>query len=150
MKSKMKGKLLIILFLIMLALGGGAAWQRLMQEAAFTCRAQIYRDVVTNECHKTSVFDLFLSMDNNKGYLLVSGSYSCSNAMLTPVDGVVDFTYSKEGGYYSIYPDRKDKKLADIFGVLKFADIKMKITKFNHGVYMLSLPNEILMMCTEA
>ncbi|MBE0153063.1 hypothetical protein [Serratia sp. PL7] len=148
----MKNKLLVILLLLMiLGVGGYAAWQQMAQGPFFTCRAQVHREVETKICNKTSAFDLFLSINGkNQGYLLISGSYSCPNAMPTHVDGVVNFTYSKEGDYYSFYIRGGGGKFADIFDVLKFDNIKMKLTKLNYGVYMISLPNEILMMCTEA
>jgi len=151
MKNKMNSNLLIFLFLIILAFVVYSVWQRGVQAPVFTCRAHIVSEVATKTCDKTSVFDIFLSInEKDKGYILISGNYSCPNAEPTPVEGVIDFTYSKEGDYYSIYMGGRGDKFSDVSSVLKYGNLKMKITNLDHGVYMLSLPNDILMMCTKA
>ncbi len=55
----------------------------------------------------------------------------------------------KEAGYYAIHMGERNPELANIFKVLKYDDIKLKISRVNTWDYILSLPNQTLMICTE-
>lgn len=43
----------------------------------------------------------------------------------------------------------RNPELINIFKVLKYDNIKLKISRVNTWDYLLSLPNQTLMICTE-
>lgn len=150
MKTKMKTKLLVLAMVMMVAWVVYAVWQRTLQDRVFECRAQLHTKIAGYSCDRNSVFDVFISMHGNgEGYLLISGTYACPNASPKLADGIVDFRYKKEAGYYAIHMGERDSELINIFKVLKYDNIKLKISRVNTWDYILSLPNQTLMICTE-
>ncbi|CNC53259.1 Uncharacterised protein [Yersinia intermedia] len=147
---KRNTKLFVLLFLILTFFLTFFVWKYLVQDEGFECRAQMKRILIAdNTCNKSSVFDVFLSMQHNgEGYLLVSGTYSCPDSDQTSVDGIERFTYKKEGNYFSLYFNNKNKKLGDIFNVLDYDNIKIKITPMTNGDYIIASPIETIMMCS--
>ncbi|MCW6651912.1 hypothetical protein, partial [Yersinia ruckeri] len=96
------------------------------------------------------IFDVFFSMQNNgEGYLLVSGTYSCHDSEQTSVDGMIRFKHKKEGSYHSIDFDNKNKELSEIFDVLNYDNIKIKITELSNNDYIISTPIETIMVCSK-
>nr|WP_241392265.1 hypothetical protein [Serratia entomophila] len=95
-----------------------------------------------------SQFDLFLSMQGNqKGYMIVLGNYSCPNEPSKLVDGIVSFSYKKEGNYYSMLLGERSHEVSSTFKVLKYDRIKMKINELEKNEYLLSLPIETPILC---
>ncbi|CAI0995484.1 TPA: hypothetical protein ACSTLY_003558 [Serratia fonticola] len=115
----------------------------------FECRARVYTKLIANSCDKTTTMDVFLSLrGDGKGDVLVSGSYSCQNTSSEELESLVNFTYSREGAYYSIHFEPRDPAVSKLFNVLKDDNIKIKFTNVDDNDYIVSSPIETLMMCT--
>lgn len=116
----------------------------------FECLARLRTAVSTDDCRKESVSDVFISLQaGGKGYIIASGAWSCERAPASHVDGIINFSWLKQGEYYSIHTMERNSHLETIFSVLKYQNIKLKKTKLNSSDYILTLPNETLMICTE-
>lgn len=153
MKTKMKMKVkfsLLLLFLTAAVFMGYWGWKNLALDNGFECRGRVHAKLIANACNKSSVVDVFLSMHGNgEGYLLVAGTHSCPKTTLKTINGVVDFTYTREGSYYSMHMGKRSPEMIELFDVLNHDDIKIKVTEVNNDDYIISLPFETLMMCTE-
>jgi hypothetical protein len=79
---------------------------------------------------------------------LVSGTHSCPKTPLVELESVVNFTYSRKGGYYSIHLGQRNPAVIELFDALKDDDIKVKFTKVDDNNYIVSSPIETLMVCT--
>ncbi|AKJ43426.1 hypothetical protein [Pragia fontium] len=147
---KIKNKFTTIVLLLALFATVYMLWQNRMQERTFACIASVHSKLLADKCDRHSVFDVFLAMHGNgKGYWMISGTSACSNAPSKLLDGIIDFTYKKEGEYFSIHMDKRNSDIAEVFNALKYDDLKLKITKVNMWDYALSLTNQVLMVCTE-
>ncbi|MBH1931212.1 hypothetical protein PJX95_03765 [Serratia rubidaea] len=124
--------------------------KRSVQENIFECHAQLHTKVATNNAGRRSVSDMFISMHGNgKGYILISGSYIFSDVSQQVADGIVNFTYTKNGSYYSIRVSEKNPELINVLDILNYDVIKLKITKVNGSDYAISIPSQVVMMCTQ-
>ncbi|CAI1044571.1 MULTISPECIES: hypothetical protein [Serratia] len=147
---KIKNKLGIVMWVISVVAAVNIAWQRTTQDPAFECRARIHSKLLADKCDRNSVFDVFLAMHaNGRGYWLISGTSVCPNSPQTLTNGIVEFTYKKEGGYFSMHMDKRSSDITEVFSALRYDDLKMKITRVNTWDYALSLTNQTLMICTE-
>ncbi|CAI1939858.1 Uncharacterised protein [Serratia fonticola] len=148
MKTKIKPSLLLLTTAVVVT--AYWSWESQRQGSGFECRGRVHTKLIANACNKSSVVDVFLSMHgDNKGYLLVSGTHSCSKTAPRAINGTVDFTYEREGSYYSIHMGQRHPELVELFDILKDDDIKIKVTSVNNGDYILTSPIETIMMCTE-
>jgi hypothetical protein len=151
MKLKMKKKfslLFMIAAVVALSVGYGI-FGGVDPGSKFECRARVYSKLIANACDKTSTVDVFLSLHGDgEGYLLVSGTHSCPKTPLVELESVVNFTYSRKGGYYSIHLGQRNPAVIELFDALKDDDIKVKFTKVDDNNYIVSSPIETLMVCT--
>lgn len=147
----MKNKVFLLVFL-MAAVGlfvlywGGASRD---VGKGIECRARVYTKLIANACDVRTTVDVFLSLrGDGKGDLLVSGTHSCLNTPLEELESIVNFTYSREGGYYSIHFGSRNPAVSKLFNVFKDDDIKIKFTSVGDNDYIVSSPVETLMVCT--
>ncbi|CAI1959065.1 Uncharacterised protein [Serratia quinivorans] len=129
---------------------GDWGWKSLTQEpeGGFECQARIHTRMAANTCQGDSITELFLAMHGNgKGYLVVSGSYTCPHAQPQLVERIVDFTYKKEGSYYSARFGARNPELAAIFKLFRYDEVKFKITPLGNREYLLSSPWQTPMVC---
>ncbi|OAT33502.1 type IIA topoisomerase subunit B [Buttiauxella ferragutiae ATCC 51602] len=147
----MKNKMLLLMCLVV-AVGLSVlywGWSTRDVDRGFECRARVYTKLIANACDKTTTTDVFLSLHGDgKGDMLVSGTHSCSNTPLVELESMVNFTYSREGAYYSIHFEPRDPAVSKLFSVLKDDYIKIKFTNVEDNDYIVSSPIETLMMCT--
>lgn len=147
----MKNKLFLLLPLVVIAVMSVAyfTWGSFERDKGFECRARVYTKLIANTCNKSSALDIFLSMHGDgKGYLLVSGTHSCPKTVLVELDSVINFTYSRTGGYYSIHLGQRSSAIMEFFDILKYDDLKIKVTKVDNDDYIISSPIETIMTCT--
>lgn len=144
---KIKTKILVF-FLAVTA--GVIFWKNMHKDKGFNCWARLHTLGNVENCKGKSVYDIFLSLQSGgEGYILVSGEWSCKNSLPKTVDGIMNFSYIKNGDYYSIHMKERNPQLEAIFRVLTYRDIKLKVTELNYSNFVLTLPNETLMICTE-
>ncbi|MGQ8776486.1 hypothetical protein ACUTQ5_19235 [Serratia sp. NA_112.1] len=138
--------LLSLLFLIIIL-----TWGKNDRNQSFECRAKLSTLMASEVCQgndMTSLLDVFLSFqENGKGYFIVLGRYSCPNEPPKLVDGMVDFIYKKEGKYYSLNLENRTKSLINLFKVLQYEKMKIKITELEKNNFILSLPLETPILC---
>ncbi|QKJ01777.1 hypothetical protein [Yersinia mollaretii] len=147
MSTKLSLALLLVMMVVFLAYLG---WKNLPLQSEFECRARMHAKLIANDCNKNSVVDIFLSIHNNgKGYLLASGTHSCPKTQVKSIDGIIDFTYRKDGNYYAIHMSKRSPDMLLLFNGLKSDDMKMKVSKVNNNDYIISSPIETFMMCTK-
>ncbi|SPZ62965.1 Uncharacterised protein [Serratia quinivorans] len=147
---KINKKLTAFVLVIVVLIIGYVVWQCTKQDHVLECRARINTKFQEDKRETNSVFGVFLSMQGNgKGYWLISGTSSNSLSPKDWTDGIVYFTYKKEGGYFSIHMEKRDVRLIEMFDALTYDDLKLKIAKINNRNYALSLPHEMLLICTE-
>jgi hypothetical protein len=117
----------------------------------FECRGRITTRNLGGDCNRSSVADIFLSMySKGNGYLLASGSWSCENTEEHPIDGIQNFTFNKEGEYYSMRFKDSKTHMELLNYTLRYHTLKLKITRLNSGDFLLRLPTENLMVCTRS
>lgn len=121
----------------------------------FECRGRITTRNLGGDCNRSSVADIFLSMHfkgkgKGNGYLLASGSWSCENTEDHPVGGIQNFTFNKEGKYYSVRFKDSKTHMESLNYTLRYHTLKLKITRLNSGDFLLRLPRENLMVCTRS
>lgn len=122
----------------------------LLKVKEFECWARLYSQSEFDDCKRRSSFDVFFSFhENGEGYFLSDGTSSCRNEIPKYVGGLINFKYKKQGTYFSIHMEEKSKELSKFFSILNYNDIKLKITHLNSNDYVLTLPNENLLICTE-
>nr|WP_314266584.1 hypothetical protein [uncultured Moellerella sp.] len=150
MKSKTKFSLILML-LIMVVFSAYLGWGHRSKQGDFECRARMHAKLIDNTCGKNSVMDVFLSMHHDgKGYFLVSGSHSCPKTESKSITGIINFTYDREGSYYSINMSQRSPDMIELFNGLKNDNIKIKITEMNNDNYIISSPIETFMLCTKS
>ncbi|MBD8162643.1 hypothetical protein [Erwinia persicina] len=149
MTRKNKGFLFYFLLLILLAIASWWRWDNMKNPEQFDCWGRLHIRNSLVSCVRETNADIFLSMrKKEQGYLLISGSWACKDLPLNPLNGLVHFSYEKDGSYYSLHMKERNAQLEEIFGMLKYPQIKLKVTQLNSGDNILSLRNEILMLCT--
>lgn len=147
---KINKKFTVFVLVIVVVTMAYIAWQHAKQHQVFECRARLHSKTLEDKQETYSVFDVFLSMQGNgKGYWLISGTSASSLSPKDWTEGIVYFTYKKEGGYFSIHMDKRNPILMEMFDALTFDDLKLKITQINTWSYNLSLPHGTLLICTE-
>ncbi|MGU9760798.1 hypothetical protein ACV1BL_25255 (plasmid) [Serratia marcescens] len=116
---------------------------------AFECRAYVRIGMAADTCQGESKFILFLSINGDgNGYFMVTGNYTCPSSNPVFVDEIVDFTYKKERGYDTIQLGPRSHEIVNIFDVLKYDDIKIKIMQLDtYGVYQLDSPLRTPTVC---
>ncbi|MDW5512085.1 hypothetical protein [Serratia proteamaculans] len=125
-------------------------WKNMHKDKGFNCWARLHTLGNVENCKGKSVYDVFISLHSGgEGYILVSGEWSCKNSSPKTVDGIMNFSYIKQDDYYSIHMKERNPQLEAIFRVLTYRDIKLKVTAINSSDFVLTLPNETLMICTE-
>lgn len=138
----------VVLLVISLGFVWVTAWD-MPEKNNFDCWGRLHTRIQLDDCQQTSAADVFLSMySKGEGYLLVNGSWSCQHSDQNSVEGRVSFQFEKEGDYYSIKASERVPALEKIIGVLRYPSLKVKITRLNSDDYILTLPNESLMICT--
>lgn len=94
--------------------------------------------------------NMFLTLnEKDKGYMLLSGTVIDRAELSTSFDRILRFTYRQEGSYYSMKIQNPAPELEDLIWILKFNDVKIKITPVNRYDYILSSPINTIMMCTD-
>lgn len=116
--------------------------------SSFECHARVYTKLIANACNKSSVVNVFLSMQDGKGELLVSGTHTCPRTPLATLHGTARFTYTREGSYFLLHLQPRSTEVIELFDVLKDDDIKLKITPLNSNDYMLETPIKTVLLCT--
>lgn len=147
---KIKTKSNFFLLLLVVPFLGYWGWKSVGQDQAdgFECQARIHTKMAANTCQGESITELFLAMHGNgKGYVLLSGSYTCPNTEPKLVEKIVDFTYKKEGSYYAVNLGKVNPDLAVIFKVFRYEEVKFKITPLGAREYLLSSPWQTPMVC---
>lgn len=140
----------IVLFALLLGIVSWAVWQNTSVDKEFECWARLHTKNNATSCQESSFIDVFFSFHGNgEGYFLADGSSSCLNQSSKPIGGILNFNYNKQGDYYSIKMRESNPLLSANFKVLNYKDIKLKITKLNSSDYIMTLPNETLLICTE-
>lgn len=149
MKIKTKPLLLCLASAVVIA-AGVTVWNTAHKDKGFDCWARLHTSVEINDCQRKSFSDVFLSLHpGGEGFFLIEGAWSCQDGTQNDINGLINFTYTKSGAYYSIHAKDRNSRLEAIFSALKYQDIKLKITSLNSSDYVLTLPNETLMICTE-
>ena len=147
----MKTKLFVLPLLGMLAsVLAYWGWNNFGRESSevFECQAHLHLPMAVDTCQGESNFDFFLALHGDaKGYLIIEGKYACPNNPPTFVDSIVDFTYKQEGAYRAIHLGPRSADLTNIFSVLKYDEIKLKITPLDKGLYLLDLPLRTPLVC---
>lgn len=116
----------------------------------FNCWGRLYTHTQSEICFKSSVADIVLSMSSNRqGYMLVKGAWSCKNMQQTQIGGILNFKFEKQGERYSLQMNEHNPRLGSLVSVLRYETLKLKITRVSSYDYILSLPNETLMVCTQ-
>lgn len=140
-----------MLIIVVMAASASAAllWWNDRADEEFECRARINLLIPENACEKTANVDVFLAINkDDKGYLLMTGSWSCPVTNQRTINGVVNFTYQKTGSYYSLHLGERAQGMTDVFTLLEHDDIKVKLTRIDAGNYALSTPFKTIMVCT--
>ncbi|CAI1939488.1 hypothetical protein [Serratia fonticola] len=149
MKMKIKLVLLLMMAAVVALSVGYWVWEADDPDSQFECRSRVYSKLIDNACNKSSTVDVFLSLQGDgEGYLLVSGTHSCPQTPLVELESIVNFTYSRKGGYYSIHLGQRNPAVIELFDALKDDNIKVKFTKVDDNNYIVSSPIETLMVCT--
>jgi|EndMetStandDraft_3_1072993.scaffolds.fasta_scaffold45548_3 hypothetical protein len=148
---KFKNKILLVGFISIFSIAILLSLQTYPRDAInFSCRGRLHTDIINGECRSKSAADIFLSFNpQGEGFILVTGSRSCENSQRVKIDVLANFSYKREGDFYTMRVQNAGPDIEALFSPLKYKDIKMKITALNSGDYRLSLPNETLMVCTE-
>lgn len=150
MKKLNNYSLLIVLFSLLISAVSWAVWQNTNKYREFECWARLYTKSYATSCHESSSIDVFLAFHGDGGgYFLADGNSSCLNQPPKFVGGIVNFNYLKQGDYYSIEMRESNPLLSANFKILTYKEIKLKITKLNSSDYLMTLPNETLLICTE-
>ncbi|MGQ8775449.1 hypothetical protein ACUTQ5_13705 [Serratia sp. NA_112.1] len=147
---KIKTKSSVFLLIMVGLLLGYLGWKSVGQEldGGFECQARIHTRMAANTCQGDSITELFLAMHGNgKGYVVVSGSYTCPNAQPQLVERIVEFTYKKEGSYYAVRFGARNPDLAVIFKLFRYDEVKFKIIPLGGQEYLLSSPWQTPMVC---
>lgn len=130
--------------------GAVAYWTFLHKQKSFDCWARLHTFSEVDGCQRSSFTDVFLSLHSGgEGYVLAEGEWACQDGKQHVASGIINFRYVKQGDYYSIHTQERSPKLETLFSVLKYRSIKLKITALNSSDYVLTLPNETLMICTK-
>ena len=147
MYMKIKTKILVLVVSVTVCV---IFLKNMYKDKGFNCWARLHTLGTVENCKRKSMYDIFLSLQSGgKGYILVSGEWSCKNSSPKTVDGIMNFSYIKQGDYYSIHMKERNPQLEAIFRILTYRDIKLKMTALNSSDFVLALPNETLMICTE-
>lgn len=147
-----KNKFFVLYFFVFILLAAGSwwRWDNVNHPEQFDCWGRLHTRNSLANCERQTNADIFLSMrQNGQGYLLISGGWTCKGTPLNSFDGLLNFNYEKQGDFYSLHMQTKNPELEEIFGLLKYPQIKLKVTQLNSGDNILSLPNEVLMLCTD-
>lgn len=147
---KIKKKSSVFLLSVVGVLLGYWGWKSMIKEPedGFECQARIHTRMAANTCQGDSITELFLAMHGNgKGYLVVSGSYTCPNAQPQLVEKTVEFTYKKEGSYFAVRFGARNPDLEVIFKLFKYDEVKFKIIPLGNREYLLSSPWQTPMVC---
>jgi hypothetical protein len=140
----------IILLTLLVGILSWATWYNIHEDKEFECWARLHTKINAPRCQERSFIDVFFSFHGNgEGYFLADGNSSCLNQPSKSVGGILNFNYNKQGDYYSIKMRESNPSLSATFKVLTYKDIKLKITKLNSSDYIMTLPNETLLICTE-
>jgi hypothetical protein len=144
---KIKTKILVFFIAVTLCV---IFCKNMHKDEDFNCWARLHTSGHVENCERKSGYDIFLSLfSGGEGYILVSGEWSCKNSSPKSVDGIMNFSYIKQGDYYSIHMKERNPQLEAIFRVLTYRDIKLKMTELDSSEFVLALPNQTLMLCTE-
>lgn len=150
MKKINNCSLLIILFSLFVGTVSWAIWQNTSGNKEFECWARLHIKNAMTSCQESSFIDVFFSFHGNgEGYFLADGSSSCLNQKPKSVGGILNFNYKKQSDYYSLKMKESNPSLSATLKVLTYKDIKLKITNLNSSDYLMTLPNETLLICTE-
>ncbi|SNY75301.1 hypothetical protein [Enterobacter sp. CC120223-11] len=144
----MKSKMLPLLLIVLVALVSFRVWRTMTADKKIECHARIHTNFTSNQCSAKNVLDVFMSMIGGEGYFYVSGSRSCSTALLKQSSSIVKFSYTREGNYYALHLGPRSEDAVKLFSVLKDNDVRLKVTPLNNDDYIVSTPFETLMMCT--
>lgn len=146
---KSKSALLLPLLSVVALSVGYWIWMSIEQDRGFECGARMHTKHIADASNKSSAVDVFLSLHvDGKGYLLISGAYSSPKTPLVNLDSLVNFTYRRDGGYYSLHLGQRSPAVIELFDVLKANDLKIKFTHLDSNDYIVSSPIETLMLCT--
>lgn len=125
-------------------------WSNFYKDNEFECWARLHTYRSTDTCQKILFSDVFFSFHGNgNGYFLVDGTFSCQNELPKVLTGLINFDYKKQGNYYSIHMKERNAALSEAFTMLTYSSIKLKITRLNSADFIMTLPNETLLVCTE-
>lgn len=125
-------------------------WINIIKEKDFDCLARLHTLDNVVGCERKSVFDIYLYMSpRGKGYIFVSGEWSCDNSLPKLSNGIMNFSYVKQGNFYSFKMQEKNPQLEELLPIFKYRDIKLKVTEINSSHFIMSFPNETMMICTE-
>lgn len=120
------------------------------QKISFDCRARLHTDYNNGFCDLKSSADIFMSLNKDgAGFIIAAGQWSCKNSPPVTLDVLADFTYRREGNFYFLDLKRKDPGIDVLFSPLKYSEVIMKITDLDSEDSLISLPNQILMVCTD-
>ena len=118
----------------------------------FNCRAQVYvwDNATFLPCTRKSSSNFFLAIkDDGTGYIIISGTTACEDEKkLETQSETINFTYAKEGGFYSLTLGPRDLSDSRIAKVFTDKIIKIKISKVNSNDYIISTPIRPILMCT--
>ena len=148
MKTKNKallGAALLMTIIVFLMFGIG---KKQDIEPSFECHARVYTKQIANNCNKSSMVNVFLSMRDGKGELLVSGTHSCPRTPLVTLLGIARFAYTREGSYYLLHMEPRSPEVIELFDVLKEDYLKLKITPLNSYNYVIETPIKTVLLCT--
>lgn len=141
-------KIMMLFFIVPIVIAAGM-WVVKLWTQDFNCSGKLISRIQDNLCHKNSVADIFLSMNTNgHGYLLTSGTWSCKNSPEHYENVMQEITFRKQGKYYTVEFIGQRPHLDLLVKALGYTALKIKITRVNSGNYILTLPNEMLMVCT--
>ncbi|CAI1948421.1 Uncharacterised protein [Serratia fonticola] len=147
----MKNKWYVLVLAVLVVVSSIRLGWETHSDPLFECRARVHVKQlgIENDLCLNGTLDVFLSLhESGKGYLLMSGSLSCPLLQHEIINDVVNFTYSKEGNYYSLSLSKPTVGINSLFGELKSGNAKIRLTQVNSGDYIVSSPIKTVMMCT--
>lgn len=125
-----------------------STWLTGSQHQRFTCRAQLRVESSCTQCEKINLFDLFIGMnENERGYLLISGSWISREEVRSNFNRVIDFTYNRQGEGYDLRLKKQEVLGDKVLSDLKIDGDEINLKMIDYHRYLLSWGKDNLLVC---
>ena len=118
----------------------------------FSCRSKMYisDDTELPSCARKSSSDFYFAFKGNStGYIIITGSATCADEKdLLSTSEIINFTYTKENGFYSLQLGERSKILSRVSRLFKDDVIKLNFTPTSNKNYVVTTPLRPIMLCT--